>query len=217
MCFFERFELDFWGQIANGCLIRRTKKDHLNLPHHKELILTITMREHQQQLYRMVKNSEHSNRASDCSKIASHPKLFDPSQPIVGSSGMQKFVFFCQNHFLSVFLGKFDVLIKLLEQIVIEKKEKAVVFTIFKDVIGFIGEILKEKKIKYVTLTGDDSATERQMNIALFQDPELWIECPVMLCTFPVGGQGVTLTAANHAILYNPPSSHALTVQATDR
>lgn len=85
MLFFLEF---FVGQVANGCLIRRTKKDHLNLPPQKELILTITMREQQQQLYRMVKNSQHSNRASDCNKIASHPKLFDPANSILGTSGM---------------------------------------------------------------------------------------------------------------------------------
>lgn len=105
----------------------------------------------------------------------------------------------------------------MLKKIVLEKKEKAVVFCIYKDVVAYLGEILKEEKIKYLTLTGDCTANEREMNIQLFQNRDLWIECPIMICSYPVGGTGVTLTAANHVILYTPPTSHALTVQATDR
>lgn len=157
------------------------------------------MQEQQQQLYRLIKNSNHSNRASDCNKIACHPKLFDAAYPILGSS------------------GKFDVAIKLLQQIVLERKEKVVMFCIYKGIIELMCEMLDEKQIKYLTLTGDCSASERQRNIRMFQDEDLWIKCPVMFCSYPVGGQGVTLTAANHVILFTPPSSYALTKQATDR
>ena len=55
------------------------------------------------------------------------------------------------------------------------------------------------------------------MNIKMFQNEELWVQCQVMFCTFPVGGQGGTLTAANNVILFTPPTSYAMTKQATDR
>lgn len=201
-------------------MIRRTKKDLLDLPQQTKLILTITMQEQQQQLYRLIKNGNHSNRATDCAKIACHPKLVDPAMPLFGSSGMHFFsnlsFFWFQFRFVGV-LGKFDVAINLLERIVMVKKEKVVIFCIYKDLIDLMREALTEKNIKHLLLTGDCSASERQMNIKLFQDDDLWIKCQVMICTYPVGGQGVTLTAANHVMLFTPPTSDAIATQAIDR
>ena len=92
--------------------------------------------------------------------------------------------------------------------------EKAVVFSHTLQPLYVLSDILRRQGAKVEVLTGRHSVSKRSQIIQAFKTRENVI---ALLCSSRVGGEGLTLTEANHVIFINEwwnPSSNA---QARDR
>ena len=124
-------------------------------------------------------------------QIACHPLLVDPN---AGDDS-----------------GKLDMLLLDLEQVV-ERKEKAIVYSQFTGLLTLIKRSLREKNIPTLTLDGKTKNREEVVN--LFQTD---VEYPVFLVSLKAGGVGLTLTAADYVFLFDPWWNEAVENQAIDR
>lgn len=105
--------------------------------------------------------------------------------------------------------GKIDAVKEFIDD-TLASGEKLVVFGHLKDVIGK----LKELYPKAVSITGDDSMTERQVSVDRFQkDPS----CKLILCSTKAAGVGLTLTASSRVAFIELPWTFADCEQAEDR
>ncbi|MEG0108873.1 MAG: DEAD/DEAH box helicase, partial [Lachnospiraceae bacterium] len=94
-------------------------------------------------------------------------------------------------------------------QDVIDQGEKIVVFIHQKEVCG----ILQQRFPQSVTITGDDSLSERQMNIDSFQNTDIQL----IICSIKAAGVGITLTASSIVAFVELPWHAADTDQCEDR
>jgi SNF2 family DNA or RNA helicase len=124
-------------------------------------------------------------------QIASNPKLVDESYQEIPA--------------------KFAVLEQLLFQI-IEKEEKAIIWTSYTDNVSWLTRELKQ--FGAVMVHGKLSYPERQHSLTKFKnDPET----RVLIATPGSAKEGLTLTVANHAIFYDRTFSLDDYLQAQDR
>jgi len=94
--------------------------------------------------------------------------------------------------------------------------EKAVVFSYLLEPLNILQEFFDRKgnNNSYTLLRGDMNSSEREKSIYDFKNDK---NITTLLCSSRVGGEGLTLTEANHVIFFNEwwnPSSNA---QARDR
>lgn len=101
--------------------------------------------------------------------------------------------------------------IKVLGEFLDDFEEKLVIFANFKYSIKQIQKLLTKKKIKYVTLDGDqaDKSIWRQ-----FQDDE---SIRVIVCQYQSANAGIDLFKASTMIFYEPTNSSTLLEQSRDR
>ncbi|XP_029915327.1 DNA excision repair protein ERCC-6-like isoform X2 [Myripristis murdjan] len=110
--------------------------------------------------------------------------------------------------------GKLVFLIALLERLR-EEGHRTLVFAHFRKVLDIIERVLVNRGFKIVRLDGTiTQLAEREKRIALFQTDERY---SVFLLTTQVGGVGITLTAANRVVIYDPSWNPATDAQAVDR
>ncbi|XP_019391696.1 PREDICTED: DNA excision repair protein ERCC-6-like, partial [Crocodylus porosus] len=110
--------------------------------------------------------------------------------------------------------GKLVFLIGLLERL---RKEghKTLVFSQSRKMLDIIECILTQKRFKIMRLDGTVShAAEREKRISMFQSNK---DYSVFLLTTQVGGVGITLTAANRVVIFDPSWNPATDAQAVDR
>jgi len=92
--------------------------------------------------------------------------------------------------------------------------DKVIIFCEFRSNVDYVVELLKKTGISAVTLTGTDSPRKRQAAVDAFQtDPCIG----AFVGTTLAAGVGITLTAANYAIVASLPWTAALLKQAEDR
>lgn len=91
--------------------------------------------------------------------------------------------------------------------------ESVVVFAVHRQLIEMAEIRLKEKKIPYSVIKGNQSANERQQAIDDFQANRV----PVILVVIAAGGVGITLTAGRIAIFLQRPWSNVDHQQAMGR
>jgi superfamily II DNA or RNA helicase len=107
--------------------------------------------------------------------------------------------------------AKFDVLLDLLRD-VIEEGHKALVFSQFTTLLGFLGKKLQASGLSYEYLDG--KTADRQAPVERFQsDPD----CRLFLISLKAGGVGLNLTAADYVFILDPWWNPAVEAQAVDR
>ena len=106
--------------------------------------------------------------------------------------------------------AKFDLLMELLEQ-QIPRGRRVLVFSQFTSMLALIGEGLRTRGIRFVTLTG--ATTNRQKVVDTFESRQV----EVFLISLKAGGAGLNLTSADTVIHYDPWWNPAVQAQATDR
>ena len=94
----------------------------------------------------------------------------------------------------------------------IANNHKIIVFVNFLSSIEYIGELLGENRIDFVTMTG--ATRNRQELIDRFQEDA---SCKVFLMTLKTGGVGLNLTAADTVFIFEPWWNKAAELQAINR
>lgn len=93
----------------------------------------------------------------------------------------------------------------------IDEGHRVLIFSQFTEMLGIIEEELNKANIRYVKLTGQTQ--DRETPMRQFQNGEV----PVFLISLKAGGSGLTLTAADTVIHYDPWWNPAAEAQASDR
>ncbi|GLD68454.1 DNA excision repair protein ERCC-6-like protein [Lates japonicus] len=110
--------------------------------------------------------------------------------------------------------GKLVFLFALLERLR-QEGHRTLVFAHYRKVLDIIERILGNRGFKVLRLDGTiTQIAERERRITLFQTDERY---SVFLLTTQVGGVGITLTAANRVVIYDPSWNPATDAQAVDR
>lgn len=110
--------------------------------------------------------------------------------------------------------GKLVFLFALLERLR-EEGHRTLVFAHYRKVLDIIERILGNRGFKVMRLDGTiTQLAERERRISLFQTDQRY---SVFLLTTQVGGVGITLTAANRVVIYDPSWNPATDAQAVDR
>ena len=106
--------------------------------------------------------------------------------------------------------AKLDDLMEVLEKLHAESR-RVLVFSQFTSMLALIEKELVERGVDYLKLTG--ATRKRQQLIDKFQRGDI----PVFLISLKAGGTGLTLTAADTVIHFDPWWNPAVENQATDR
>ncbi|CAL9707918.1 unnamed protein product [Knipowitschia caucasica] len=110
--------------------------------------------------------------------------------------------------------GKMVFLFELLERLR-EEGHRTLVFAHYRKVLDILERILKNRGFKVMRLDGTIlQMAERERRITRFQRDESYT---VFLLTTQVGGVGITLTAADRVVIYDPSWNPATDAQAVDR
>ncbi|XP_055798572.1 DNA excision repair protein ERCC-6-like isoform X1 [Salvelinus fontinalis] len=110
--------------------------------------------------------------------------------------------------------GKMMFLISLLERLK-EEGHRTLVFSQSRKMLDILERVLVNKRFKIVRLDGTVThLTERERRIQMFQTNKQY---SVFLLTTQVGGVGITLTAANRVVIFDPSWNPATDAQAVDR
>ncbi len=106
--------------------------------------------------------------------------------------------------------AKLELLLEMLDEL-LDEGRSILVFSQFTSMLALIEAELVERKIGYVKLTGE--TRDRETPVAKFQSGEV----KIFLISLKAGGTGLTLTAADTVIHYDPWWNPAVENQATDR
>jgi len=90
------------------------------------------------------------------------------------------------------------VLKEMLEELLVNKETKIVVWTVWSPTYSIIEEVLKELKVEYAFITGKQSSEEKFKAVDDFQNGT----CRVVVANQAAAGTGVNLTAGNYAIYF---------------
>ncbi|MEM9554756.1 MAG: SNF2-related protein [Acidobacteriota bacterium] len=125
-------------------------------------------------------------------QVACHPGLVDPEWDDAGSS-------------------KLEALFSQVSE-VLEEGHKAIVFSQFTKLLGYVRRELETREIPYAYLDGQ--TRKRGEVVDRFQnDPD----CNLFLISIKAGGTGLNLTAAGYVFLLDPWWNPAVEAQAIDR
>ena len=109
--------------------------------------------------------------------------------------------------------GKFDAFIETVEE-VLDGGHKVLVFSAFASMLKIMRTALDRRNIAYGYLDGSTKDRDRQSEVENFMRDD---GPPVFLCSLKAGGVGLTLTAADYVVLYDPWWNPAVERQAIDR
>ena len=110
--------------------------------------------------------------------------------------------------------GKF-LRLKEICEVILEKRERLLVFTQFREITEPLKEYLSSIfKKEGLVLTGSTAVKKRKNLVDIFQGHEY---IPFMVLSLKAGGVGLNLTAANHVIHFDRWWNPAVENQATDR
>jgi superfamily II DNA or RNA helicase len=108
--------------------------------------------------------------------------------------------------------AKLEAALELVESLLAEGR-RALLFSQFARMLDLLGQSLRERGIPFLALTGDTPAAARPELVRRFQAGEV----PLFMVSLRAGGVGLTLTAADSVIHYDPWWNPAVEDQATDR
>ncbi|KAL7838798.1 hypothetical protein AOLI_G00272020 [Acnodon oligacanthus] len=110
--------------------------------------------------------------------------------------------------------GKLRFLMSLLERLR-EENHRTLVFSQSRKMLDIIERVLRNRNFRMLRVDGTvTQLAEREKRIALFQTDRRY---SVFLLTTQVGGVGITLTAANRVVIFDPSWNPATDAQAVDR
>lgn len=159
-------------------------------------------------------------------KLCDHPRLL--SAAAIAKLGLEESAAECQettdandhsiigvpDHTLISESGKMVFLFSLLDRLR-QQGHRTLVFAHYRKVLDIIERILGNRGFKVLRLDGTiTQITERERLISLFQTDRRY---SVFLLTTQVGGVGITLTAADRVVIYDPSWNPATDAQAVDR
>ncbi len=109
--------------------------------------------------------------------------------------------------------GKFDAFLETVDD-VLSGGHKVLVFSAFASMLKIMRTALQKRDVAYGYLDGSTKDRDRQAEVERFMSAD---GPPVFLCSLKAGGVGLTLTAADYVILYDPWWNPAVERQAIDR
>jgi len=143
-------------------------------------------------------------------RVCSHPYLI---------AGVQPDPYFLGDHVIHA-SGKFIVLSKFIDELVLRKGRKMLIFSEWTGLLDCVEEVLhmkggNGKMFRYSRLDGSTPRARRNFNIRMFQDARS--DFMVMLTAIKAGGQGVNLTAASDVVFLDEVWNPQITLQAEAR
>ncbi|XP_068120439.1 DNA excision repair protein ERCC-6-like isoform X2 [Hyperolius riggenbachi] len=109
--------------------------------------------------------------------------------------------------------GKLELLLELLHKLR-DEGHKTLVFSRSRKMLDMIARILENRRFKIMRIDGTVTLLDREKRIQMFQSSANY---SVLLLTTQVGGVGLTLTAANRVVIFDPSWNPATDSQAVDR
>lgn len=109
--------------------------------------------------------------------------------------------------------AKFEAFLETVEE-VLSGGHRLLVFSAFASMLKIMRAAFEKRGIAYGYLDGSTKDKDRQDEVANFMKPD---GPPLFLCSLKAGGVGLTLTAADYVILYDPWWNPAVERQAIDR
>jgi non-specific serine/threonine protein kinase len=109
--------------------------------------------------------------------------------------------------------GKFDAFIETVDEI-LSGGHRLIVFSAFASMLRIMRSKFDTQGLAYGYLDGTTRDRDRSTEVDRFMRPD---GPPVFLCSLKAGGVGLTLTAADYVILYDPWWNPAVERQAIDR
>ncbi len=199
-------------------VLRRTKEDVAReLPERTEQVIECELSPLQRRLYRgiaeaarrdvLAKLDDDGNAAEGASvhvlaaltrlrQVCAHPGLIVPSYIDEPEAS-----------------GKFDAFVETVEE-VLSGGHRVLVFSAFASMLKIMRAAMDKRNIVYGYLDGATKDRDRQLEVERFMRAD---GPPVFLCSLKAGGVGLTLTAADYVILYDPWWNPAVERQAIDR
>lgn len=208
-------EYDEWGSIIGyknidqlkdqlaAIMIRRKKKEVLDLPDKVYVNEYVELTEEQKKLYnqvitKVIEDPEIANQISLECQLAIKLRL----RQVSGGIGP----------FSSI---KINPKLDRMEQLVEEAVYSGTKVIVFSNWLESTDKVVKRlQKYNPVIITGDVKDTDRQESIHRFQNDD---SVKVICCTVDAAGVGITLTAATTVIFMDEPWSSAVKEQAIDR
>lgn len=194
-------------------VLRRTKAEVLTeLPPKTEVLRTIEMSEEQADLYESLRLSAHRKVRREIKRLGLQAARMSIFQALT-----QLRQVCCDPALLSreelgrdVGSAKLEVLCSMMKQLRAEGR-RTLVFSQFTSMLERIAARLQKMKIPFLSLTG--ASRDRGGLVERFQQGE----APFFLISLRAGGAGITLTAADTVIHYEPWWNPAVEAQASDR
>jgi len=109
--------------------------------------------------------------------------------------------------------AKFDAFLETVDE-VLSGGHRVLVFSAFASMLRIMREELDRRGLVYGYLDGSTKDRDRQTEVERFMQPD---GPPMFLCSLKAGGVGLTLTAADYVILFDPWWNPAVERQAIDR
>lgn len=109
--------------------------------------------------------------------------------------------------------AKFDAFLETVDE-VLSGGHRVLVFSAFASMLRIMREELERRGIVYGYLDGSTKDRDRLTEVERFMQPD---GPPLFLCSLKAGGVGLTLTAADYVILFDPWWNPAVERQAIDR
>jgi len=193
-------------------ILRRTKEEvETDLPLKTEIIETVALGEDQQVLYesvRLTMDSQVRKMIAAKGIVASHISIL--------AALLQLRQVCCDPRLLKTVKGspppsaKFERLFEMLESLLAEGR-RIIVFSQFVEMLKLIRAEVQARKWRYQWLDG--ATTHRDKVVDAFQSGK----AELFLISLKAGGAGITLTAADTVILYDPWWNPQVERQAMDR
>ncbi len=191
-------------------MLRRLKKDVLDLPDKQYVKVWLDLTAPQRKLYDEAFHEQTITLPDDPTPLQLENALvkFLRLKEICGSAGTIE--------------GYDDVSVKLDRAVeliaeAVDGGEPIVVLTQFRSILRFLGERLSKASIPWWELHGDVPQAERVPTIRAWSDAAKYGEPGAMCCMFQVGGVGLNMTAASKIILLDKLYVPKLNEQAVDR
>ena len=198
-------------EITQGNMLRRLKKDVLNLPPKVEHTEYVENTPYQQNLYEKVLLDIRNNFEEIKTSFNPLSKLLRLRQ-VNGAPELVDMNLSIHNNYISK-NAKLARLIDLLDDI-IESGEKVVVFSDWVETLRTLYKFIKTKYKNVCCFTGTMPQQERERHKFVFQTDDNY---KILLGTIGAAGTTHTFTAATNVIFYDEPWTPADKEQASDR
>lgn len=196
---------------VNARMVRRLKKDVLDLPDKQHIDVWVDLRPEQKKLYKQAVDELQITLPDDPQpdELENALKRFTRLKQICGTTA-------CIPGY-GDFSAKLDVAVEKITEIINDFKEPVVVFTQFLEVMSCLDARLLNLNHKAMLLYGDVPADERVPMVKEWERLASEGDHRVLIVGLQVGGVGMNMTAANKCIFVDELFVPKLNEQAEDR